>query len=305
MMPQPVLSRGGWFGAAPILFLSACATAPATTVHATDARGSATSEATCFAVETLQADERALADTLLARGLDNEPLFTLVEVLKPMSSIPLVELGTARPDTVPAGSRGVADPDGEDLKRMQRYQRVANALRCGPIRTVMVPYRITQDSVRRLQVNFVHRELLDAELARNAAFWGQWGFVPGSDPGVIVAVIEYEQPYDRFRGYGYLFGYPEHAVTFFVEAAREGDARGELVARDFFQIPVYSRPDARFTYAVPPGHVPNEADLALRAEAARVLEEYRSRRPRYQNPDGSLRAVELLRDWYAELGGRP
>jgi hypothetical protein len=259
----------------------------------------------CFPVESLAAEERAMADSLLAAGLDNEPLFTLAGTLKPMSSIPLIQLGTARIDTVPEGSREVADPDSPDLDRIERYQRVANSLSCGPVRMVVAPFRMTQDTVRRLQVNFLHRGLLDAEIARNATFWGQWGFVPGTDPAVVVTVVEYERPYDRFRGYGYLFGYPEHAVTFFVEAAREGDARGELVPREFIQIPVHSRPDARFVYAVPPGHVPTEADLAIRAEAARVLEEYRARRPRYENADGTLRAVELLRDWYAErIAGR-
>jgi hypothetical protein len=95
---------------------------------------------------------------------------------------------------------------------------------------------------------------------------------------------------------------PAHAVTFFVEAAREGDARGALVPRDFFQIPVHSRADGRFVWAVPQGHVPLEVDLAIRAEAARVLADYRARRPRYTNADGSVRAVELRRDWYAETG---
>jgi hypothetical protein len=280
------------------LLTAACAGTPAPASTPSAAAG--TSAPPCFPVESLPAADRAMADSLLAAGLDNEPLFTLVGALKPMSSIPLIQLGTARTDRIAEGSRNVADPSTPDLQRMQRYQRVANALTCGPIRMVVAPYRITQDTVRRLQVNFVHRGLLDAELEHNAAFWGQWGFVPGTDPAVVVTVVEFERPYDRFRGYGYLFGYPEHAVTFFVEAAREGDARGELVPRDFFQIPVHSRPDARFVYAVPRGHVPNEIDLAIRAEAARVLEEYRARRPRYENPDGTLRAVELLRDWRAE-----
>jgi hypothetical protein len=256
----------------------------------------------CFAVESLAAEERAMADSLLAAGLDNEPLFTLVGTLKPMSSIPFVQIGTARSDTVPEGSREVADPESPDLEWIERYQHVANTLTCGPVRMVVAPYRMTQDTVRRLQANFVHRRLLDAELVRNASFWGQWGFVPGTDPAVVVTVVEYERPYDRFRGYGYLFGYPEHAVTFFVEAAREGDARGEFVSREFFQIPVHSRPDARFVYAVPPGHVPTEADIAIRDEAGRILEDYRSRRPRFENADGTLRAVELLRDWYVERG---
>lgn len=287
-----------------LLIASGCATtqtqsAPRaealTGVHSTQAIPAA-----CFPVESLPPADRALADTLLTQGLDNEALFTLAGHLKPISSVPLIQTATAKRPGVPDGAREVADPASPDLERVARYQRVANALTCGPIRMVIAPYRMVQDTVRRLQVVFVHSGLLDAELTRNAAFWGQWGFVPGSDPAVVINTVEFETSYDRFRGYGYLFGYPEHAVTFFVEAAREGDARGELVARDFFQIPVHSRPDARFVYAVPKGHEPLPVDLAIRDEAARVLADYRARRPRFENADGTLRAVELLRAWYAE-----
>ena len=224
--------------------------------------------AACFAVEALPADERALADTLLARGLDNEAFYTLAGPLKPISSLTLLRLQVARPAAVPEGSRAATDSAAPELARMRRYQRVANALSCGPVRVLAVPYRLA-DSARNVQLSVVHRALLDRVLARDQAFWGQWGLVPGSDPGVVLVVTEFERPYDRFRGYGYLFGYPEHAVHFFVEAARLGDAEKRLVPRDFFQIPVHSRETGRFTYAVPRGYLPAEVDERIRADASR------------------------------------
>lgn len=256
----------------------------------------------CFTTDPLARADQLLADSLLTEALDNEGLYTLVGSLKPMSSVAALRLRTARPDSSPSGVRATTDSASPDLARMARYQRVASALHCGAIEMLVVPFRATQGGVRNVEIVVVNRALLDRALARDQAFWGQFGFVPGSDPAVVVTATEFGEKLDRFRAYGYLFGYPEHAVTFFVEADRQSNATREFVKREFVAIPVHSRVDGRFTYAVPVGHPLGEADLALRTRAAEVLAEYRRRRPRFVNPDGSLRALELLREWYAEAG---
>jgi hypothetical protein len=257
-------------------------------------------------VEGLPADQQALADSILASALDNEALFTLASdperglPLKPMSSLTQRQLAVARPEDAPPGARDATDPAHPDLDQLRTLQEVIRTLECGPVRAVLLPFRATQDSTRSVQVVVIHQGRLDDILSRDAAFWGQWGLVAGADPAALVTVVEYEAPGARFRGYGYLFGYPEHAVTFFTEAAAETARTGEFVERDFFQIPVHSRETGRFVYAVPKGHEPLPEDLAIRAEAARVLEAYRARRPDFANADGTLRAVDLLRAWYRE-----
>jgi len=261
---------------------------------------------TCFAVEGLGPEQRALADSILASGLDNEALFTLAAdperglPLKPMSSLTQRQVALARHPDTPSGAREATDPAHPELDSLRGLQEVVRSLECGPVRAVLLPFRATQDSTRSVQVVFIHQGRLDDVLSRDAAFWGQWGLVPGADPATVVTVVEYEDSGARFRGYGYLFGYPEHAVTFFTEAAAEMARTGDFVERDFFQIPVHSRESGRFVYAVPKGHEPLAEDLAIRAEAARVLEAYRARRSAFVNPDRTLRAVHLLRAWYAE-----
>jgi len=298
----PILS-----GAALALVLAACASSPAPAPAPATASAP---HAACFAVEGLSAENRARADSILAGGLDNEALFTLASdpdrglPLKPISSLTQRRMGVARAEDTPPGAREATNPEHPDLAEVRELQEVIRALECGPVRAVLLPYRATQDSTRTVQVVMVHQGRLDDILARDASFWGQWGLVPGADPATVVTVVEYEASGARFRGYGYLFGYPEHAVTFFTEAAAEMAETGEFVTRDFFQIPVHSRETGRFVYAVPEGYEPAEEDLAIREEAARVLEAYRARRPAFTNPDGTLRAVELLRAWYAE-GGLP
>src|SRR5690606_37228258 len=87
-------------------------------------------------------------------------------------------------------------------------------------------------------------------------FFGHYGFVPGADPAVVLNTIEYEDTYKRWRGYGYLFGYPPYAVDFFVEAGHRADTSGSFVERDFFALPVHIREDGHFVYAIPKGYQP-------------------------------------------------
>ena len=81
--------------------------------------------------------------------------------------------------------------------------------------------------------------------------FGQWGFTANANSATVLSVVEYENKNDRYRAYGYLFGYPEHAVDFFVEASITEEETGEFVKRNFFTIPVEAGNSGDFTYAVP------------------------------------------------------
>lgn len=281
--------------AAALLLLGACAPTGSRPLAPPTPRSP---EDACFDLSVLPETDRAYADSLLAHGLDHEALFTLAAPIKPISSLAQLRLPLARPDTVPEGVRDQLPPGREaHLVAAERFHRVARALRCGSLETVVVPYRRTFDGDRILQMTVVDRDRLDAVLARDAVFWGAWGLVPGADPHLVVTMVETAAPLDRHRGYGYLFGYPEYAVTFFTESAREQQRTGELVERDFFQVPVHRRPRGHFTYAIPRGHTPTEVDSSIHRAAAAVLAAYRARREAYLRPDSSLRAADLLRDW--------
>jgi hypothetical protein len=53
--------------------------------------------------------------------------------------------------------------------------------------------------------------------------------------------IEYSQSGPRWRGYGYLFGFPLYAVDFFVNAGESEKQTGKFVERDFLSIPYVRR----------------------------------------------------------------
>ena len=98
-----------------------------------------------------------------------------------------------------------------------------------------------------------------------------------------MAVVEYESKWDRNRAYGYLFGYPAHAVDFFVEAQKIQDSSPDkkFVTRDFFPIPVFVKEKGYFTYATPKGYKPVEVDNNLLKAATQTLEKYKSVRGKY------------------------
>jgi len=252
--------------------------------------------AKCFDTSSLSPEERELADSLLAIGLDNEALYTLFAPLKPISTVVQFSLNVARPDSLPAGIRNATSPDKPEFELLRKYQRIVNALCSERVELFLIPFRRADKSKRFFEIVAVDKRLLSDIIRRDQAFWGQWGFVAESHPATVLTATEFEEKLDRYRAYGYLFGYPEHAITFFVEAARTQDCTGVFVQRDFFQIPVYSAKTGRFVYAVPKGYVPTGTDSLIYREAEKILAQYTLLRARHLDSRGRLRAIDLLRE---------
>lgn len=254
------------------------------------------------AYEALSAEDRQLADTLILKTLDNEGLYTVMSRLKPMSSVTDLYLSVAQADTSLKGGRNVVDPASKDLLKLQQYQRVVNALQFGDLRFVLAPFKMNQKEKRVMYVNVFRASLVDSLVKANQPFYGQFGFVPGTRPEILINTTEYEHKYDRFRSYGYLFGYPEHAVSFFVDAAISDDRAGKFVTRGFFQIPVYSRKNGHFVYAIPKDYTPAAVDSTIYKRAESSLEVYKALRAKYMRTDSTVRAYDLLRQLLSNAG---
>jgi len=231
--------------------------------------------------------EKSLADSLLAHALDHEALYTLADTLKPMSSIRLLRLGFAKDSNYVDGWSTVVTNDSL-LRLAESYHRVCSALSKGDWLFLTIPFERTEKKIRNMEVYVIRRSVFARTMQRHASFFGQWGFTPSTAPATVVSVVEYERKLDRYRGYGYLFGYPDHAVDFFVEAARrqDMDSSHHLVARDFHAIPVFAAERGYFTYAVPKGHRTNLQDSVIRTKAMRTLDVYRRMRTKYQKNRG-------------------
>lgn len=241
-----------------LLFLGGCVTNGARTVYR-DASLSSVAER-----------DQIFCD-LLVKALDYEALYTLAGGLKPMST------GIWR------GSFTVDEPELSELRSVRAaLAPLRNDLWYADVQV----FNNIHEGERSVHAFVVHRGALSRMIERFNPFWSPWGITLCTHPSEVVAIVDRMPRADRWRGYGYLFGYPADAVDFFVEAglAAEDDREiGPGKDRRFIQIPTFAAETGRFTYAVPVDHVPTAADEALAREASRILAAYSERRGRMRD----------------------
>ena len=279
-----------------LLSLGACASAPR--VDGSTAGGRDTAAA-CFSVASLSEVDRRVADRVLLAFGDREGLYTLAGGLKPISS----DVGDVMLRVAPT-------VDSAALSELAQLRRVAAALQCGEIGTfvqVFTAPQVRRDSsvVRATSLVMYHRASLRRAIARQQPFFATLGLTPEADAREILAAVENAPRDARWRGYGYLFGYPDDAVDFFVRAGVVGDSSKTLVPRDFRRVDTWLRfPEgangprvlSSFVYAVPKGAGESEGDRALRSAAAPIYAEYVRRRAIGIQADSSG-AIALWRAW--------
>lgn len=244
--------------------------------------------------QQLNAEDRQLADTLIKKIVDNEGLYTVISGLKPMSSVTELYLNIAAKDSTFNGLRNITDTSTADFQKLKRYQRIVNALQFGDLNLMISPYRLTQKGQRAIQISVHRKSLIDSLLNANSTFFGQFGFVPDTSPEILINTTEYEHKYNRFRAYGYLFGYPEYAVSFFTEAALSEAKTGSFVKRDFFQIPVANGKNGRFVYATPKDYQTGPIDTAILQRAKYFLAKYETEKLKLTRADGTVDYYGLL-----------
>lgn len=254
--------------------------------------------------ESLTAAERKKADSLLTLALNQEALYTLMARLKPVSSIGYSFRYFLAKDSIHHdGDKHIINPDTDSVRTMisdlTQWNRIIRALSFGDLRFVLIPYKQTYKGERGMELLVCRQSMIDSLITVHQDFFGQWGFAPGVDPHTLMTTIEFESKYDRFRAYGYLFGYPEYAVDFFVDADKEYARTNQFVKRDFFHIPTVARPSGHFTYAMPKGHQPTAVDSAIYHKGVRVLNHYKKTRHTFTQKD-TFSPVEYLRNFYAK-----
>lgn len=236
----------------------------------------------------------ALADSLLATALDHEAIYSILDTLKPMSSIFSVHYklsdGKMQADSLHVGSPAAR------MDTVMLYQRLCHALSNSRVVLVAVPFREAYDGEKTVELYAVNLLKLKSRISEYSSFFNALGITQETDPVQVITIIENAAKYERWRGYGYLFGYPAYAVDFFVDAGKSQDSTGKFVTRDFFQIPVHAAAQGHFTYAIPKGYQTGPVDSALYHRAVQTLNRYREIRGRYASPEG-LKAMTLWNEW--------
>lgn len=250
--------------------------------------------AECFPFERLPESLRHKAEAMLLQALDGEALYTIAGGLKPMSS------------GFVSSSFKV---DAPDLVEAEATRQILAAWTCGgEIAAGLHHFAAVFQGSRSMEAVVFHRPALRGLLTSHATFFSPFGLSPSSDPMEVVMTVEYAATSQRLRGYGHLFGYPDHAVDFFVQASEtqrleeEKTGKGTLVPRDFLSLSAF-RGERRFVYAVPKGHEPNAADLALKTAADVMYADYAARRARHIVEGSASGVLALVREWFDDGTG--
>lgn len=244
--------------------------------------------AACFPFEGLPEGLRPRAEALLLRALDGEALYTIAANIKPMSSgFVSLRIDVKQPDFTEA----------------EALRQILAAWTCGgEIRATLHHFAAVYEGKRPLEATVFNVPRMRELLADRATFFGPYGVSRSSDPLEALLAVEYDQTTARLRGYGYLFGYPEYAVDFFVDAADRQKATGTFVEREFISLPTVLG-DRHFVYAAPKGHQPNDADTALRSAVDRVHRDYVARRARHITAGSASGVLPLIREWFDDGRG--
>lgn len=247
--------------------------------------------AACFPVEALGPELGAASEALLLVALDSEALFTIFTGLKPVSG----GFATFFPDMHGA----------MDEAAVRRTEQLMTAWHCGGALAagVYVFDRPDDQGARYADAIVGHVDAVARLRARHASFFAEYGWREPVSPIEVALAVEHDASrMRRWRGYGYLFGYPDYAVDFFVRAEAQRASTGTPVPRDFVSVPIYGGVRDRFAWAVEKGHVENDEDRRIRDRAAAVLASYERLRRRYISPEGRG-AVALVRDVFCGADG--
>lgn len=224
------------------------------------------------------------AAALALRFLDGEGLYTATGGLKPVSDGFWQTRFPATQDTSAA---------------VETVRRRLAALPLGPdLEAGVLVFAAPFDGKRAASAFVVHKPALRALVSRRADVFGPIGVTPDTPPQQVMERIDRAPREARWRASGLAFGYPDHAVEFFVAAGEEQARTGTFVKRDFVHLPTFGGDREGFVYAVPPGHVERAEDRTMWAATTAILDRYRRLRAVYVG-DGRAGTVALLRDWIA------
>lgn len=283
----------------------------------------------CFSFEKLPPEQRKKAEELLLKALDGESLYTIVGGLKPMSSsfqsfrlsvdLPRMgltdaekaigELGSKKAEELSQADKSRLSQAKQTIERKEILEKIVEAKaifeqwRCGDEFFADIQhYAQVYEGKRYYDTIVFSRPRLKQMITEKIDFFSRIGITPNSHPLEVLYAVEYNQTSQRFAGYGYLFGYPDYAVRFFVQASDDEKFTGKFVERDFISLPTIAG-ENRFVYVVPKGHVQNEADRNLKAKAEKIFNEYKRRRDEYIG-EGKKGVVEMMRNWLCDTGGK-
>lgn len=239
--------------------------------------------AACFALDSLSAEDRAVAERLLTRMLDSDALYTVTTSIKPFS------IGFSY-RLLPAGV-------GETDEELNAWRRIAPALRCGDeIESAVLPIGPAYRGKQFWQFVVLRRSAVRAAESAHLNYFSRYEL--DSSKGALALIQKVDRLPENLaaEAYGYLLGFPDYSVEF-TRTARSLRRQHRYVSSGSYTIPTFDKKGLQFHWATPFGHRENDDDRLRKESAERVLEEYTKRRAQFIG-DGHPGAAALLQDWF-------
>jgi hypothetical protein len=239
--------------------------------------------ATGFRFDSLPTNLQAEARSTLQDLLDHEGLYTLFSDLKPMS--------TGFWNTQYSEAEG--EPESvHNMKLILNQFAIEGRITAG-----VLTFARSYEGTRYVEGFIANIPALQKLIQRQQDFFQPLGIHVHSSAQEIIEKIDRADPATRFRGFGLLFGYPQHAINFFVAAHQQQQETGKFVERDFFHVETFRKDKGAFVWAVPKGHLPNSEDLSVQYQAHKILDRYRQLRLIWTNQ--SLPPESLVQYWFS------
>jgi hypothetical protein len=247
------------------------------------------SRSECFPLESLSLELKVEAERILLRALDTEALYTLLDTIKPISS-GVASLQIPKSDLNPKAT--------QDLKA------ILSTFHCGPdIGAFLQRFHQEHEGSIYFEAVFYRNSSVQKAVQSHPTEFIELGISTESGVENTVNAVDKGAFLSRFKTYGYLFGYPEHAVEFFADAAHSQAQTGKFVERDFYNVPTFSGEKGRFVWAVPKFYIEGPQDKVLKMKAERTLSWYTALRSQYIG-EGKLGISELLRNIFCASNGQ-
>lgn len=253
------------------------------------------------------------ANLLLSEMLDGVGLFTILGDFKPMSSIKLKSLSYLY--QLPQNATDAEERRRLIIKKVEELSPLLREMSGGPLYFSFAPIipnipvpNANYKAMIMPELLIFRKDITKKTILRYDSFFQSIGINSSKDFIADLEVFLFKKDAanenNRTRAFGYLFGYPDYAIDFYINASNKKTVNKQKPIittskndRNFVRIPVYGKGN-NYSYAIPKNNKPKSEDVEIMNRANSTLEKYKQRKEEMQN--SPFNAILFIKNWYDE-----
>jgi hypothetical protein len=256
-------------------------------------------------------NQKEEVNQILGEMLDGVGLYTILADIKPISTVEIKYFSAFTNGSLPSDTLGANRYQKIVLDKIAHYTKILNEMsdELFYFQFMSPDYSYVVSSVGTIKITvmpevlILRKDLTRKKIRDKASFFNSIKIDTSFNiiEKLKDKIFDNNTAYSNIslpnieRAYGYLYGYPDYAVDFFVNAGY--NSTNEKDRKDV-DIPVYGQRN-NFTYVIPIEKTLSEEDHKIIMDAKIILEKYKNKRPKYIITNG-IDAITLIQDWYKE-----